>query len=414
MSIIGIIAEYNPFHNGHLYLINEARKKENPEGIICVMSGNFLQRGEPALCNKWSRAKMAIKEGADLVIELPFCFAVRSAYYFARGGVSLLAATGIATHIAFGSESGDLEKLDALASCWLDESPEFKNRLKHYLDKGLNFPSARARALEDTAEEKNIKDFIKNPNDILGVEYLRNIKEKKLPLVPIVIKRTGSGYHSTELTKIASATAIRQALKNKVPLEKIKASLPDTSFDILKEEIEKGYAPVLEEELGNLILYKLRTMTEEELMNIYEIKEGLEGRFLEATFKSSNLEELRQNIKTKRYSMTRINRSLLYALLDFTYEKAELFDEHGPQYIRVLGFSATGQKLLKKIKKTSPLKILSRGSEVKKALTRDENPVLREMLGLDVKAGHIYSLLYPDINVRKGGEDFTREVVREG
>lgn len=412
MSVLGIIVEYNPFHNGHLHLINEARKKENFEGIICVMSGNFLQRGEPALCHKWARAEMALAAGADLIIELPFCFAARSAYYFAQGGVSLLALTGIVTHIAFGSESGNPQKLDTLASYWLEESPEFKNRLKHYLDKGFNFPSARARALEDIAEEENIKDFIKNPNDILGVEYLRNIKEKKLPLSPIVIKRTGSGYHSTELAKIASATAIRQALKNKLPLEKIRESLPETSFDILKEEIEKGYAPVLEEELGNLILYKLRTMTVEELMNIYEIKEGLEGRFLEAAFKSSNLEELRQNIKTKRYSMTRINRSLLYALLGFTYEKAQLFDTCGPQYIRVLGFSTTGQKLLKKMKKTSPLPIISRGSQVKNMLFQSENPVLREMLSLDVKAGNIYSLLYPHIKLRQGGQDFTEEVVR--
>lgn len=412
MSVIGIIAEYNPFHNGHLYLINEARKTEDPEGIICVMSGNFLQRGEPALCHKWARARMALAAGADLVIELPFCFAVRSAYYFARGGVNLLASTGLVTHIAFGSESGNLKKLDALAGYWLEESPEFKNQLKQYLDKGLNFPAARARALEDIVEEKNLKDFIKNPNDILAVEYLRNIKEKKLAITPIVIKRTGSGYHSTELTRIASATAIRQALKNNVPMEKIKEALPETSFNILNEEIEKGYAPVLDEELGNLILFKLRTMTEEELINIYEIKEGLEGRFLNAAYQSADLEELRQNIKTKRYSMTRINRTLLYALFDFTWEKARLFDEHGPRYIRVLGFSEKGQTLLRKIKKNSPLKILSRGSEIKKALTKDPDPVLREMLSLDIKAGHIYSLLYPGTAARRGGQDFRMEVVK--
>lgn len=413
MSVLGIIVEYNPFHNGHLHLINEARKKENFEGIICIMSGNFLQRGEPALCHKWARAEMALSAGADLIIELPFCFAVRSAYYFARGGISLLASTGIVSHIAFGSESCDTQKLNTLAEYWLEESTEFKSKLRYYLDQGLNFPSARSRALEDIIDEKDsLKDFIKNPNDILGVEYLRNIKEKKLNITPMVIKRTGSGYHSTELGKIASATAIRQALKNKVPLEKIRESLPTASFDILKEEIEKGYAPVLEEELGNLILFKLRTMPEKNLINIYEVKEGLEGRFLKAAFQSATVEELRHHIKTKRYSMTRINRTLLYALLDFTWEQAQLFDEYGPQYIRILGFSETGQKLLKKIKKTSPLPIISRGSEVKRALIKNENPVLREMLSLDIKAGNIYSLLYPDIKLRKGGQDFKEEVVR--
>ncbi|SHH01880.1 Predicted nucleotidyltransferase [Thermosyntropha lipolytica DSM 11003] len=415
MSVLGIIVEYNPFHNGHLHLIKEATKKENFQGIICVMSGNFLQRGEPALCHKWARAEMALAAGADLIIELPFCFAVRSAYYFARGGVSLLASTGIVSHIAFGSESGDLEKLNTLADYWQEETPLFKSRLKHYLDQGLNFPAARSRALEDILDEQeDLKDFIKNPNDILGVEYLRNIKEKKLDIKPIVIKRTGSGYHSTELGKIASATAIRQALKNNLPLSRIKESLPETSFKILKTEIEKGYAPVFEEELGNLILFKLRTMPEKDLINIYEIKEGLEGRFKKAAFKSADIEELRQNIKTKRYSMTRINRTLLYALFDFTWKQAQLFDEYGPQYIRILGFSETGQKLLKKIKKTSPLPVISRGSEVKKALTKSENPVLREMLSLDVKAGNIYSLLYPRINLRQGGQDFTAEVVRKG
>ncbi|MBO8159446.1 nucleotidyltransferase [Thermosyntropha sp.] len=411
MSVLGVVAEYNPFHNGHLYLLEEAKKKHNFEGIVCAMSGNFLQRGEPALLNKWARARMALEGGADLIIELPFCFAVRSAYYFASGGTQLLAKTGIVTHIGFGSESGDFQKLDTLAEYWLEESSEFKKKLKHYLDKGFNFPAARARALEDVAEEKISKDFIKNPNDILGVEYLRNIKEKNLPLNPIVIKRTGSGYHSIKMGKISSATAIRHALKNNTYIETIKEALPATSFKILAEETEKGYAPVFEEELGTLILFKLRTMSEEKLSQIYEIKEGLEARFYNAAFKSSDIEELRQNIKTKRYSMTRINRSLLYALLDFTYDKAQLFDEHGPQYIRVLGFSETGQKLLKKIKKTSSLRIINRGSEVKQALEKDPNPVLREMLSLDVKAGNIYSLLYPSTDVRKGGQDFTTSPV---
>lgn len=414
MAILGIVAEYNPFHNGHLYLITEAKRMDSSCPIVCVMSGNFLQRGEPALCNKWSRAEMALKSGADLVIELPFCFSVRSAYYFAQGALKLLQRSGVITHLAFGAESDNLQVLNSITEILAAEPAAYSNLVKENLASGKSFPLARSRALQQYMGKRSadLQAILSGPNNILAIEYLRVIKEESLALAPILIKRKGSSYHDTKLSPFASATAIRNHLLTNHGLNALGDAMPQDSLKILEREISLGRCPVSLDTLERAVLIKLRTISLQDLRSIYEISEGLESRFKEAAGCSGTLDQLLKSVKSKRYSLTRIKRTLMYILFTLTSEQISGFDQHGPMYLHILGFSAKGQKILQEIKNKSELPIFSRGKDMKKA--RDENPgsVVRDMIDLEVQATDVYTLLYPEPTERQAGKDFTTSPVR--
>ncbi len=412
MAVLGIIAEFNPFHNGHLHLLQEANKREQFSATICVMSGNFLQRGEAALCNKWSRTAMALQAGADLVIELPFGFAVRSAYFFARGAIQLLQRTGVVTHLAFGSESGQLSELQNLAHYLSNESPAYQAELKQHLAQGISFASARSLALQALIPDTNLHNLLLQPNNILALEYLHVLEEENVSIVPFTILRQGSGYHSPELSPMASASAIRLALLAGENLETMAATLPPISLALLQQEIQSGRAPISMDALEQALLLKLRSSSSADLVNIHELSEGLENRILQGAMQCGTLKELKHFIKSKRYSLTRINRILLYILLELHSSQITSFDKYGPMYLHVLGFSTQGQKILQEIKNKSALRILNRGSEVKQACQDQSDPVLQSMLNLDVRATDIYTLLYPDPKHRKGGQDFTNSPIR--
>lgn len=414
MAVLGIVAEFNPFHNGHLYLLQQTRSSGQFFATVCVMSGSFTQRGEPAICNKWARSKMALDSGVDLVIELPFCFAVRSAYFFARGAIQLLARTGVVTHVAFGSESGDLNTLKPLSGIITTEPEDFKQHLRHYLDQGLSFPVARAYALEHYfhGQINHLQDILASPNNILALEYLRVIQEDSLPLVPLTITRGDCGYHSTSLSPMASAGAIRAALENQTDLGNIAASLPPGSLAILRDEMEHGRAPVSYEALSPLILAVLRTSSPQKLRDIYEVNEGLEYRIIQSAQSSGSLKELTRSIKSKRYSLTRINRILLYSLCNLAKDQMEKFDNYGPAYLHILGFSSKGRKILQKIQNKSDITVFNRGKDVK-AIMDGEDSIMREMLSYDIKSTDLYTLLYPNPDRRKGRQDFTTSPVHE-
>ncbi|HOQ08779.1 MAG TPA: nucleotidyltransferase [Syntrophomonadaceae bacterium] len=412
MIVTGIVAEYNPFHNGHRYLIESVRRLYPEAAIICVMSGHFLQRGEPALVNKWARAEMAVSSGADLIIELPLVFSVRSAYYFARSALMLLSQTGLVTHLAFGSESGDCQELKTIAHLLADEPAEYRDRLKAYLSQGYSFPVARSYALRDWfKDDPHLEHLLSQPNNILALEYLRVIKELQLNIEPIAVKRQGS-FHSTDLSPFASATAIRQFLMQGNNIAELRTALPLPSSQILEREIERGAGPVFDRDLSSLILYRLRTLPLEELGKIYEITEGLEYRIKESAQRSSTLDQLRQSIKSKRYNMTKINRLLIYALLNISARQMEAFDETGPLYHRVLAFSSRGQQLLQQMQRRSSLPIFSRGSQVKAAFDGKWGPAVKEMITQDIMATDVYALALPNHALRRGGLDFTASPVR--
>ncbi|MDD2585338.1 MAG: nucleotidyltransferase [Syntrophomonadaceae bacterium] len=412
MAVLGIVAEYNPFHKGHSHLLEETHKIKNFDATVCVMSGNFLQRGEPACCDKWARAEMALKCGVDLVIELPFCFSTRSAYFFARAGIELLENTGIVTHLAFGSESGNLNILKEIATIIAHEPEQYKELLKKHLSQGLSFPLARSKTLAQLIKGDQLQGILQSPNNILAIEYLRVLDELNLPLIPITIKRQGASYHCQELLEYSSAMAIRHALFSNCSITKVKNVMPHESFTILEDEIVAGRAPIATDSLEQAIFYKLRTSTINELKDIYEISEGLEHRFKQAANYYGTLDELRHNIKAKRYSLTRINRTLLYILFNLSKNQIARFDQYGPLYCHILGFSAQGQEILQRMKNISQLRTFSRGSDIKQALEEDRNPVLSEMVSYDVLATDIYSLLFPDPAARKAGRDFTTAPVR--
>jgi len=413
MAVFGIVTEFNPFHNGHLHFINEIKKTGDCEGIICVMSGNFVQRGEPAICEKWARAEMAIKCGVDLVIELPSCFSFRSAYHFARGALHLLDRTGIVTHIAFGSESGDLKKLQHIASFLAHEPYDFRQSIKKHLAQGVSFPVARSKALQEklgfTVEE--LHDLIQSPNNILGIEYLHVMIRDRLQFEPVAIHRIGSGYHDETIHTYASASGIRHALCNDPALINLQYSMPDECWTILQRELDAGRSPISYRLLEQALLIKLRTISAYELSTIYEISEGLEFRIKDAADMATNLDELRHLIKSKRYSFTRINRTLLYILFNLTKNLMDQFDQVGPHYLHILGFSSKGKNLLQRIKFSSKLKLINRGKDMKYFYNHCHDQIVREMLRLDINAGNVYSLLFSSHESRKGGRDFTHSPV---
>ncbi len=253
MNILGIVAEFNPFHNGHLYLIHEARKKYPFDAVVCAISGNFLQRGEPAICSKWARAEMALRCGADLILEIPFAFAVRSACPFARGGAELLSQTGVVTHLAFGSESGDLEMLKSISSIIRLEPEQFKSNLKNNLARGLSYPAARAEALQTILPHIE-KDILSGANNILALEYLRVIDDMQLPLQPFTVTRKGSLYHDLDVSDFASAAAIRGAVSQLSDLDRVKGSLPEDSYRVFNNELANGRAQVTVDRMEEAIL----------------------------------------------------------------------------------------------------------------------------------------------------------------
>ncbi len=408
MPVLGIISEFNPLHNGHQLFIRTVQNSQNFDATICVMSGNFVQRGEAAICNKWTRARMALHAGADLIIEIPFCLCVRSAFYFARGALQLLNATGVVTHLAFGSENGRLDELQAIAAIVGEEDQEYKQRLRSYLTQGLSYPTARARAVQHIAGNRlrDLDSIIGQPNNILAIEYLRVLAQEKIPIQPLTVPRVGSDYNSLDFSPLASATAIRHSLLTGSGAL-AESAMPAETLALLRKEMEAGRAPVDSTALERALLARLRLMSRDQLIPIYEVSEGLENRVLKAAIACGSLDELRHSVKSKRYSMTRINRLLLYILLNVETRQILGFDQHGPMYLHILGFSTKGRKILQEIKNKSHLQILSRGSEVK-AMAEDSNsPIRQDMLRLDVKATDLYTLLYPQPDQRRGAKDFT-------
>lgn len=411
MNVAGIVAEYNPFHNGHQYQLFETKKLCKADYIVAVMSGHFLQRGEPALFNKWARAKMAVCGGVDLVIELPTAFSVRSASNFANGAVTILDALGVVTHLCFGTESGETEHLWPLARLMSDEPEEYRLLLNKYLDKGISYPSAQSKALTAflgrDLSGKNVSELLSTPNNILGIEYLKSLIKLNSRIKPVTVKRISAGYHdaaipdNTSSFGIASATGIRNELFSTRQLsEKISYVMPKNTTKIIEREISAGQGPVFIQDTAKILFYLLRNISKEHLEKLCDVSEGLENRLLAKAASANSIETLLSELKTKRYTWTRLQRILSYILLNYSAEMARHFDLSGPLYIRILGMSNNGRKLLKTIKKEARLPVITRTAPVIK-----DGGLPAEMLSLDIKATDIYTLLYPMHSVPQKGLD---------
>ncbi|MBQ9280263.1 MAG: nucleotidyltransferase [Clostridia bacterium] len=411
MNICGIIAEYNPFHNGHLHHIEETKRITGSDAVVAIMSGNFIQRGVPALFDKWTRANMALQNGIDLVIELPLYYATSSAEYFAQGSVSLLDGLGVINNISFGSNTDDIDTLKRIANVLYLEPEKYKKMLESELKRGTSYPMARSNALKNFLKKeydaKYIADILMDPNNILGIEYLKALLTSNSQIKPVAVLRKGGDYNSkTVVNHTCSATAIREFLE-KGDLKTVEDVMPKSSFDILNQEILNGRAPMFLRHFESEILYALRKSSTEELASIADVTEGLENLLKKAAAEGTELEGFIDIIKTKRYTRTRIQRILLHTLLDI--RKCEIEDyKYNPQYIRVLGFTKNGEKVLSQISNNSNLPIITSPSKYLKSAT----PIGKMMLEKDILGTNIYTLGYQIPKYRSMNLDYTTPVIR--
>lgn len=403
-KVLAIICEYNPLHNGHLYQLTESVKLVHPDFVVCIMSGNFVERGNTALINKWARTEMALKAGADMVIELPTIYSISSAENFAAGSVKILNSLNCETYLSFGSECGDLNTLYKFADILVKEPPEYVTMLNHELAKGFSFPKARENAMLLYINDiRNSANILSGSNNILAIEYIKQIIKTGNKITPITIKRIGTDYNSLSTSNnIASATAIREMLLQKKSVKKL---MPDYAYEILKNEISNGRFVLDISQFEKQIIYKLRCMSVEQIANLPDVSEGLEYKIKEAANFCNTFDSLTSNIKSKRYTMTRITRILLYALLDITKQDYINSQKSSP-YLRVLGVSENGKLLLSELSRNRKLNVVT---SVKQFMDKNNNKVLKSMLEKDILATNIYTMEYkktPDANL-----DFTKKMI---
>ncbi|MBS4177232.1 nucleotidyltransferase [Lederbergia citrea] len=379
MKSVGIVAEYNPFHNGHLYHVQAAKRLSQSDVTIAVMSGNFLQRGEPALVSKWSRTKMALQSGVDIVIELPYAFAVQKAEVFAHGAIFLLNAMKC-SGICFGSESGDIQQFIHTLSFMNDKKTEYDKHIRMFIKQGISYPSALALAYQELGPDSRSVD-LSTPNNILGYHYVYAAAEINPRLNFYTVQRKSAGYHDESFSDatIASATSIRKSLNAHGNLSEIQAYIPHETLanlhqyrsDFAQFHIWEDYWPYLQ--------YRLLSMNKEELREIYEVEEGLENRLIKAAHSADNFHSFMKAIKTKRYTWTRLQRLCVHILTNTRKTTIHALDK-SPQYARLLGMSSIGREYLNQIKKELPIPLVSK-------LSAYEN----NMLMLDIRAADVYA-----------------------
>ena len=389
-KVLGIIAEYNPFHNGHLYHLRKSQEIAKAKYTVAVIGGNFTQRGDCSLISKWAKTDMALSNGIDLVIELPTLYSISSAENFAEGAIKILNSLKVVDSIAFGSEVNDISTLNMMANVLYEEPKEYKAILSHELGKGLSFPKARENALLMYLNDiRRFSNILSSPNNILAIEYLKALKKYKSNIKPISIQRKNSGYLDLEYNgNIASSTAIRNLLKTG-KISDIKPLLTPHSYNILMECIHNGHAITDISCLEKIIIYNLRRMSISEIANLQDVSEGLEYSIKKAADSCNSIQEFINIVSSKRYTNTRIQRILLYSLLGITKKDIEISRKVNP-YIRVLGFNDKGQYILSEAKRANPkLEIVS---SVKKFVDSNNNKNLKLMLDKDIYASNVYTL----------------------
>lgn len=366
MRTVGLIVEYNPFHNGHLYHLQQSKKITGAEGVVAVMSGHFLQRGEPALADKWARAEMALSAGCDLVLELPVAYSVQPAQWFAYGAVAVLHATGVVDALCFGSESGNLAALEQAASALADEPQAMAEGLHARLKEGMPYPAAYTAAAQALLSARGMAEHaysLEQPNHTLGLHYLIALKQLGSGIAAYTIRREKSQYAQADITDtaIASATALRKQLSASGSLDAIAPYVPSATLDILRRELAAGRAPIDWEAFARPLFHELLRADESTLAQSAEVTEGLEYRIGRAAreLREWRVEALLEKLKTKRYTRTKLQRTLTRILLG--HAKAQLTPEklaEGVSYIRVLGFTERGRELLRDMRKRAAVPVV--------------------------------------------------------
>ncbi len=407
MNVTGIIAEYNPFHNGHLYQIQKVREN-GADYIVVVMSGDFLQRGVPAMMDKYARAKMALQNGADLVIELPALYATGSAWYFARGGVSLLDKLNVIDTICFGCESDTPQSILQSADILAKESDDFKREMQKALKAGNSFPKARELALKKIANIKYPSD-LSNPNNILALEYCLALKERNSNISPYPIKREGSSYHDTALTagNNPSASAIRELLMASPCHDKLISYVPQSVYDILTSGYNKQY-PICQNDFSSLLKYKILLEGNNGFEKFGDISASLSDKIIKYSNQFTTFDSFCQLLKSKDITYSRISRSLIHILLHITQEQYNYYKSHDyTYYARILGLKKEASPLLSQIKKKTSIPLISKLAD-SAGLLSDEAQSLFE---LDILSSHIYESVVSERYQTAFQNEYTRQII---
>lgn len=411
MKIVGLIAEYNPFHNGHLYHIEEAKRITGADSAIVVMSGDYVQRGTPAIMPKRLRTEMALRCGAGAVFELPVCYATGSAEYFAMGAVSLMDRLGIVDSICFGSECDDLKAMQRTADILLEEPDDYRKILRRHLREGIPFPAARQKALEKYTGDSKTVQLLKDPNNILGIEYLKALKKLESSMTPYTILRRGAGYHDRELSgEFSSASAIRSLLAYSgasLHMEQTGGTFDNTPFSTILDDLEnqvpssclpllKDYHrvqyPIYQNDFSLLLKYKLLNKSPKSLTRYADVSEELANRICARLNDFFNFKQFSELLKTRELTRTRIDRALLHIMLGIKKKNVQEFIDGGFHfYARLLGVRKDHSQILSEISKKSSLPLLSRLS-ADSSLTETG----RRMLRHDILASNLYTSVVTD------------------
>jgi predicted nucleotidyltransferase len=385
MKAVGLIVEYNPFHNGHAYHLQAAKEAANADIVIAVMSGNFLQRGEPALVSKWYRTKMALRNGVDIVFELPYLYATQKAETFANGAISILDAAGCQS-ICFGSEHGDINAFYQTIN-YLDTMQEdFNLFIKQYMDTGVSYPKAQSLAFSQLAGSESFMDLSK-PNNILGFQYIKAIIDQKSSIRPLTVPRKNADYHDEHFASatIASATSIRKALFSTEGGNIIINQYVPAPTSVLLTEYLQHYGVLHQwENYWSFLQFRLLQCRPDELKEIYEVEEGLENRLFSAALEAKSFKQFIEKIKTKRYTWTRLQRVCLQILMNT--KKSEMpCNLKKASYLRLLGMTTSGKEYLNQMKNQFSLPLISKLSSYK-----------QKDISFDIKATRIYSFGLPE------------------
>ena len=404
MKVTAVIAEYNPFHNGHLYQLRTIRTAECADWIVVVLSGDFVQRGIPAIVDKYQRCRMALANGADLVFELPVYFALGSAEYFAQGAVSLIDKLGVVDTLHFGSECGDLPLILDCARMIASESCSYQSMLNVFLKQGCSFPAARARAVAALFPEKDTDTLLNAPNNILGIEYVKALLQRNSAIQPATLARKGEGYASDVLdtdhfvSANALRCALRAALHDSTSLEAVRPHVPESVYSLLTQQ-DFLYT----DDFSEILLYKLlRDASGKDAFALYyDIGKQLSHTLYRHLPAFLSFEDFAMQCKSKNLTYTRICRGLMHILLDMTQEHADALKNNDySQYARLLGFSAHGKQLLKSIKANTAVPVITKPALALKQL----EGTARISLQADLHAADIYDSVYQQKRRRLTGQ----------
>lgn len=424
MKVTGIVAEYNPFHNGHLFHLNKAREETDADYVIVVLSGDFVQRGSPAIIDKYSRTKTALMAGADLVLELPVYYATSSADYYAKGATALLDKLGVVDCLSFGSEHGKIEDLLGIAALSAHETPAYSVALNHYLVDGKSFAYAHTHALMDSCQDKElakqIETITKQPNNSLGITYIKCLLQRNSQITPHTIYRTGADYNDDSEGAL-SATSVRSELMRTRDVRSLSSQIPDFVMSEFNKNYRKTF-PITRNDFSSVLLYKLRHIQffdeidvhsgnriGSEMGGFLDVSKGLSNRMSASINQYENFKQFTDLLKTKNYTYASISRALTHIMLDV---KKERMDEYAAEdyigYARILGFKKESSALLSAIKQNGSIPLISKLKDASSYLDATSLKMLRS----DVFAADLYEQIASQKFHHPFRSEYTQEIIR--